>query len=302
MPRTSSGRSTTTCSFGRTAGTASSPQTNAGLAYGNDLFQGEQLVTSPFIRADIPRRLGWYGLPAVEHLFVDNAWGDIGRGLGVLRYMPEMVIEHLHPLAGKAEWDEGYERANNEDDHRPRPDRIRGLARWWRARGRPRSARSTRSRREDRLPRPAPFWTTACAIELWRVVPAPVGSRDAGRSDLRGPPRRGPVQPLGGDQQGFPARRCRRSRGTSRSSSTPTSSSRSPTSALPIDERGRTGKVTWAHRRWRNVAERHLKRLLADPDPIRAGPGRGTRHGPDRRRHEPDLMVLLRRHSARHIR
>lgn len=28
------------------------------------------------------------------------------------------------------------------------------------------------------------------------------------------------------------------------------------------------GKVTWAHRRWRNVAERHLKRLLADPDPF----------------------------------
>jgi hypothetical protein len=26
------------------------------------------------------------------------------------------------------------------------------------------------------------------------------------------------------------------------------------------------GKVTWAHRRWRNIAERHLKRLLADPD------------------------------------
>jgi hypothetical protein len=27
------------------------------------------------------------------------------------------------------------------------------------------------------------------------------------------------------------------------------------------------GMVTWAHRRWRNIAERHLKRLLADPDP-----------------------------------
>jgi hypothetical protein len=90
-------------------------QANAGIAFGNDLFQGERLVTSPFIRADIPKRLGWYGLPAVEHLFVDNAWGDIGRGLGVLRYLPEVVIEHLHPLAGKGEWDEGYERANNQE-------------------------------------------------------------------------------------------------------------------------------------------------------------------------------------------
>ena len=26
------------------------------------------------------------------------------------------------------------------------------------------------------------------------------------------------------------------------------------------------GKVTWAHRRWRNIAAEHLKRLLADPD------------------------------------
>jgi len=103
-------------------------QAGAGIAYGNDLFQGEALVTSPFIRADIPKRLGWYALPVVEHLFPDNAWKDIGLGLGVLRYLPEVVIEHLHPLAGKAEWDEGYERANNQDI----TDRDRTAYELWR--------------------------------------------------------------------------------------------------------------------------------------------------------------------------
>ena len=85
-----------------------------GIAYGDDLFQHEQLVTSPFMSSIIPRALGWYALPSCEHLFIDNVWRDLGEALGVLHYLPDVVIEHIHPLAGKAEWDEGYEKANNQ--------------------------------------------------------------------------------------------------------------------------------------------------------------------------------------------
>lgn len=102
-----------------------------GIVSGNDLFQGERLVTSPFMSAVIPRALGWYCLPTCEHLFVDNAWTELGRHLGILRYMPEVIIEHLHPFANKAEWDEGYERANNQDVI----DRDRTAFEHWRDRG-----------------------------------------------------------------------------------------------------------------------------------------------------------------------
>ena len=86
-----------------------------GIAYGDDGFQHEALPCGgTFISATIVNALGWYALPSCQHLFIDNAWGDLGRELGRLTYIPEVVFEHLHPFAGKAEWDEGYERANNQ--------------------------------------------------------------------------------------------------------------------------------------------------------------------------------------------
>jgi hypothetical protein len=84
------------------------------LVYGNDLLQGERLPTSPFMVGAIPRALGWYALPSCEHLYIDDAWRELGAATGRMRYLPDMVIEHIHPGAGKADWDEGYERANNE--------------------------------------------------------------------------------------------------------------------------------------------------------------------------------------------
>lgn len=84
-----------------------------GIAYGDDLLQGEHLPTAPFISASIVLALGWYALPVCQHLYVDDAWRELGREAGVLRYIPELTIEHVHPGANKAEWDEGYERANN---------------------------------------------------------------------------------------------------------------------------------------------------------------------------------------------
>lgn len=83
-----------------------------GVAYGDDLLQGEALPTAPFISAEIALALGYYALPDLRHLFIDNVWRDVGAQTGTLRYLPGLVIEHLHPLAGKAEWDPGYERAN----------------------------------------------------------------------------------------------------------------------------------------------------------------------------------------------
>jgi hypothetical protein len=86
-----------------------------GIAYGDDRFQRRELPTAPFISASIVLALGWYALPACRHLFVDNAWRDLGVQAGCLRYLPDVVIEHVHPLAGKAAWDEGYHRANGEE-------------------------------------------------------------------------------------------------------------------------------------------------------------------------------------------
>jgi hypothetical protein len=85
-----------------------------GIAYGDDLLQGAHLPTAPFISAEIVNALGWYALPRCRHLYIDDAWRELGNALGVLRFLPDLVIEHMHPAVGKAETDEGYRRANAE--------------------------------------------------------------------------------------------------------------------------------------------------------------------------------------------
>lgn len=85
-----------------------------GLVYGDDLIQGMRLPTQVAISADVVRALGHMAPPPLTHMYVDNYWLDLGRAAGCLTYLPEVVIEHCHPAVGKAEWDEGYERVNDQ--------------------------------------------------------------------------------------------------------------------------------------------------------------------------------------------
>lgn len=85
------------------------------IAYGNDLFQGPNLPTQYAIRTPVVKALGWMSPPAFRHLYVDNAILDMGRALNSIAYLPDVVIEHMHPAAGKGELDEHYTRANSND-------------------------------------------------------------------------------------------------------------------------------------------------------------------------------------------
>lgn len=79
-----------------------------GIAYGNDLHQGEALPTAPVISTGIVEALGWMMEPGLRHMHVDDVWRDLGRASGCLAYVPEVVIEHQHPDAGKTVSDQVY--------------------------------------------------------------------------------------------------------------------------------------------------------------------------------------------------
>ena len=80
--------------------------------YGNDLLQGENLPTQVAMTSDIVRALGYMCPPTLTHLFVDNFWLSLGRTADCIRYLPDVVVEHMHPAAGKAEWTPGHMRVN----------------------------------------------------------------------------------------------------------------------------------------------------------------------------------------------
>ena len=83
------------------------------VVYGNDLIWGEGLPTAVFLKAEIVRRLGYMAPPSLIHLYLDNFWLELGRNTSI-KYLSDVIIEHLHPSAGKAEWDESYLEVNDQ--------------------------------------------------------------------------------------------------------------------------------------------------------------------------------------------
>lgn len=97
----------------------------------NDLLVGNEKGGVFFARADVIHALGYFLLPSQEHLYVDYAFTELGKAAGVLTYLGYTIIEHLHPYANKAQWDNNYRAVNN-----PLQDEIdRNAFEKWRREG-----------------------------------------------------------------------------------------------------------------------------------------------------------------------
>ena len=90
-------------------------EVGTGIAYGDDLLQGENLPTAVAMSGDIVRALEGMVPPGFIHLYLDNFWMQLGKDLKSFIYLPDVIIEHLHPVAGKAQWDENYRSVNAEE-------------------------------------------------------------------------------------------------------------------------------------------------------------------------------------------
>jgi len=98
-----------------------------GMVYGDDGYQGRKLSTEWAVTSDVVRALGRMVPAPVEHMYCDNAMMDLFNGAGALRHLPEVRIEHMHPVAGKADSDDQYKRVNHRDQFRK--DRV-AYERW----------------------------------------------------------------------------------------------------------------------------------------------------------------------------
>lgn len=85
-----------------------------GLIYGNDLLQGHRLPTQIVMTANIVDALGGMVPPGFEHLFLDNFWLQLGTHLNAIKYLDDVIIEHMHPFAGKGQMDAGYQEVNSQ--------------------------------------------------------------------------------------------------------------------------------------------------------------------------------------------
>jgi predicted O-methyltransferase YrrM len=87
----------------------------SGMVYGDDGYQGRKLSTEWAITSDIVGVIGRMVPADVEHMYCDNSMMDLFGAAGALRHLPEVRIEHMHPVAGKATTDAQYQRVNHRD-------------------------------------------------------------------------------------------------------------------------------------------------------------------------------------------
>lgn len=83
-----------------------------GVVYGNDLVHGPGIPTAALLSSRLIAAVGFMCPPGLVHMYLDNFWKDLGTATGQLWYRHDVVIEHLHPIAGKADWDDGYAEVN----------------------------------------------------------------------------------------------------------------------------------------------------------------------------------------------
>lgn len=83
-----------------------------GIVFGNDLIHGERLPTQFTVSWKVTQALGFFSPAGLKHMYIDNYWKDIGDRSNTLTYLEDVVVEHMHPVAEKGQYDEGYERVN----------------------------------------------------------------------------------------------------------------------------------------------------------------------------------------------
>jgi len=87
-----------------------------GVVYGNDLVMGEAIATELAFTSNIVDALGYAIPPGFVHLFVDNFFMELGKSINALQYLPDVVVEHLHPTVGNAQEDQTYREANSPEN------------------------------------------------------------------------------------------------------------------------------------------------------------------------------------------
>lgn len=86
-----------------------------GVVYGSDGLEhlhGPDLPTHVVVPIEMYQKLGWIGLPASRHLFLDNAWRELGK-LTRFIYLKDVKLTHLHRWNQAAPNDQTYEEAND---------------------------------------------------------------------------------------------------------------------------------------------------------------------------------------------
>lgn len=85
------------------------------IAQCNDLTEKPLNCCHPCVGGDLVRFVGWFGLPACQHYGVEEPWKKLAlsKNLNILKYLPDVIVEHAHYRFNKSEFDQTYSELKN---------------------------------------------------------------------------------------------------------------------------------------------------------------------------------------------
>lgn len=89
----------------------------AAIVYGKDGLQDARLCTWWSMDSRLVLKLGRMVPAPVQHMYCDNSVMALGGAIASINYRPDVLIEHMHPFAGKAPTDDQYERVNRREQY-----------------------------------------------------------------------------------------------------------------------------------------------------------------------------------------
>jgi hypothetical protein len=66
-----------------------------GMVYPDDRRRSD-VAEHVLMSSDIVLELGHFAEPSCQHFYIDNCWSELGKRTGLIRYIPQAVIEHRH--------------------------------------------------------------------------------------------------------------------------------------------------------------------------------------------------------------
>jgi len=87
-----------------------------GISHANDGIRDGKVPSCAVLGGDFVREMGYIFLPELNHFYADDWLAEIGKQKGNLRYLPEVMVRHLHFTTGQSEFDKTYARRDGTGD------------------------------------------------------------------------------------------------------------------------------------------------------------------------------------------
>jgi hypothetical protein len=78
------------------------------FVHGRDGFQDARVGTHGFLHRNWVETVGYFVPPYFSSDYNDTWLTDVADALGRRVYLPDVYTEHMHPVAGKGEWDQTH--------------------------------------------------------------------------------------------------------------------------------------------------------------------------------------------------